>query len=85
MGAPDFSTGAGAAGAPTAGFGGLGEVEAFSPDKDWMPNLVLMAKSTYVWLDQLSRAYGRAIRTLDAIPGRGARPPARAAASRASG
>ena len=33
-----------------------------------MPNLVLMAKSTYVWLDQLSRAYGRAIRTLDAIP-----------------
>ena len=27
-----------------------------------------MAKSTYVWLDQLSRAYGRDIRTLDAIP-----------------
>ena len=30
--------------------------------------LVLMAKSTYVWLDQLSRRYGRDIRTLDAIP-----------------
>jgi len=44
------------------------EVDAFSPDQDWMPNLVLMAKSTYVWLDQLSRAYGRPIRTLDAIP-----------------
>ena len=27
-----------------------------------------MAKSTYVWLDQLSRTYGREIRTLDAIP-----------------
>ena len=33
-----------------------------------MPRVVLMAKSTYVWLDQLSRAYGRDIRTLDAIP-----------------
>ena len=33
-----------------------------------MPRLVLMAKSTYVWLDQLSRRYGRPIRTLDAIP-----------------
>jgi hypothetical protein len=33
-----------------------------------MPSVVLIAKSTYVWLDQLSRAYGRPIRTLDAIP-----------------
>ena len=33
-----------------------------------MPRVVLMAKSTYVWLDQLSRTYGREIRTLDAIP-----------------
>ncbi len=32
------------------------------------PGVVLMAKSTYVWLDQLSRRYGRDIRTLDAIP-----------------
>ncbi len=45
-----------------------GEVEAFSSDSAWMPRVVLMAKSTYVWLDQLSRAYGREIRTLDAIP-----------------
>ena len=42
--------------------------ERFTPDRDWMPRLVLMAKSVYVWLDQLSRAAGRAITTLDAIP-----------------
>jgi glycosidase len=44
------------------------EPEAFSPDRDWMPELVLLAKSSYVWLDQLSRQYGRPIRTLDEIP-----------------
>lgn len=44
------------------------EPERFSPDADWMPRLVMLAKSTYVWLDQLSRRYGRDIRTLDAIP-----------------
>lgn len=44
------------------------EPERFSPDTDWMPNVVLQAKSTYVWLDQLSRRHGREIRTLDAIP-----------------
>ena len=43
-------------------------------DRDWMPRLVLMAKSTYVWLDQLSKQYGRHIGRLDADPGRGARP-----------
>ncbi len=42
--------------------------ERFSDDRDWMPRVVLIAKSTYVWLDQLSKAYGREIRTLDAIP-----------------
>jgi glycosidase len=40
----------------------------FSPDSSWMPQVVLLAKSTYVWLDQLSRAYGRPIERLDAIP-----------------
>ena len=54
--------------AALAGFGGQEEPESFSQDLDWMPGLVLMAKSTYVWLDQLSRIYGRAIRTLDGIP-----------------
>jgi glycosidase len=44
------------------------EAERFSEDRDWMPRLVLLAKSTYVWLDQLSRRHGREIRTLDAIP-----------------
>jgi hypothetical protein len=45
-----------------------GEEERFSEDRDWMPRLVLIAKSTYVWLDQLSRRYGREIRTLEAVP-----------------
>ena len=48
--------------------GGEIEAERFSRDRDWMPQLVLLAKSTYVWLDQLSRRHGREIRTLDAIP-----------------
>ncbi|MEO8511176.1 MAG: alpha-amylase family glycosyl hydrolase [Chloroflexota bacterium] len=48
---------------------GLGSApEHYSTDREWMPRLVLLAKSTYVWLDQLSRQYGREIRTLDAIP-----------------
>ena len=45
-----------------------GDEERFSEDRDWMPSLVLLAKSTYVWLDQLSRRHARDIRTLDAIP-----------------
>jgi glycosidase len=45
-----------------------GEPEAFSSDSAWMPSVVMIAKSTYVWLDQLSRRSGREIRTLDAIP-----------------
>ena len=44
------------------------EYERFSPDQDWMPSTVLIAKSTYVWLAQLSRRYGRAITRLDQIP-----------------
>ena len=54
--------------APSFTAGVADEPEAFSSDSAWMPRLVLMAKSTYVWLDQLSRRYGRDIRTLDAIP-----------------
>ena len=53
---------------PPAFAGAPDEPEAFSSDSAWMPQLVLMAKSTYVWLDQLSRRHGREIRTLDAIP-----------------
>ena len=44
------------------------EYERFSPDQEWMPNVVMIAKSTYVWLAQLSRQYGRAIERLDQIP-----------------
>ncbi|HWR15529.1 MAG TPA: alpha-amylase family glycosyl hydrolase [Terriglobales bacterium] len=44
------------------------EYEAFSPDVDWMPRTVMVAKSTYVWLDQLSQAYGRHIHKLNHIP-----------------
>jgi glycosidase len=44
------------------------EYEKFSPDTAWMPTAVLIAKSTYVWLAQMSRQYGRAISKLDEIP-----------------
>jgi glycosidase len=44
------------------------EPEAFSPDLDWMPEVVMMAKNTPVWLDQLSQKYQRDIRRLDQIP-----------------
>ena len=44
------------------------EYEKFSPDTAWMPNTVLIAKSTYVWLAQLSRFHGRHIGRLDEIP-----------------
>ncbi len=46
----------------------LNEYEAFSRDDAWMPTVVLMAKSTYVWLEQLSKKYGRHIYRLDQIP-----------------
>jgi glycosidase len=48
--------------------GGKPEYENFSQDLDWMPNLVLIARNSYVWLDQLSRRYQRSIKTLDQIP-----------------
>ena len=46
----------------------LQEYEAFSADQAWMPNVVLLAKSTYVWLEQLSKKYGRHIHRLEQIP-----------------
>jgi glycosidase len=55
---------------PVATYGGgeYAEYERYSPDKDWMPRLILIAKNSYVWLEQLSRKYGRWIQTLDQIP-----------------
>ncbi len=44
------------------------ESERFSQDRDWMPQLVLLAKNSYVWLDQLSKKYQRDITKLDQIP-----------------
>jgi len=44
------------------------EYEAFTPDREWMPRCVLIAKTTYVWLGQLSQKYGRDISRLDQIP-----------------
>jgi glycosidase len=46
----------------------LEEPEQFSEDLDWMPRVVMMAKSTLVWLDQLSKQYQRPIKQLDQIP-----------------
>ena len=45
-----------------------GESVNFSPDHEWMPHLVLIAKNTNVWLDQLSKKYQRSIHRLDQIP-----------------
>ena len=41
---------------------------AFSADTDWMPRVVLMAKSTYVWLEQLAARFERPITTLADVP-----------------
>jgi glycosidase len=40
----------------------------YSLDSSWMPEVVMIAKSTYVWLDQLSKRYRRAINRLQDIP-----------------
>ncbi|MEA5107803.1 MAG: alpha-amylase family glycosyl hydrolase [Sphaerochaeta associata] len=44
------------------------EYEAFTADRNWMPNVIMIAKSTLVWLDQLTKEYGYPIDTLDKIP-----------------
>ncbi|AEF84610.1 alpha amylase catalytic region [Treponema primitia ZAS-2] len=49
-------------------YDGLDEYERFSPDQEWMPRTVLMAKSTLVWLFQLSKKYAHPIERLDQIP-----------------
>ncbi len=68
----EFSSAVMAGRLPAAAGHGAGydqpEYEAFSPDADWMSNVVLMAKMTHVWLDQLSRSHGYPITRLDQIP-----------------
>lgn len=44
------------------------EYERFSADVDWMPRTVMIAKSAFVWLHQLSKAYARNIHRLDQVP-----------------
>lgn len=44
------------------------EYERFSPDREWMPKVILMAKTVLVWLYQLSKKYDREITRLDQIP-----------------
>ena len=44
------------------------EYERFTRDIDWMPNVVMIAKNAFVWLDQLSKKYGREIKRLNEIP-----------------
>jgi glycosidase len=42
--------------------------ENYTEDRDWMPNVVMIGKNSYVWLAQLSEKYQRNISTLDQIP-----------------
>ena len=44
------------------------EPGAFSPDLEWMPRVVLLAKSTHVWFGQLARTYGRSVTNLADVP-----------------
>jgi len=44
------------------------EIERFTEDIDWMPKVVMIAKNSYVWLEQLSKKYNRKISALDQIP-----------------
>jgi glycosidase len=50
-------------------YAGEEDSERFSMDVEWMPKVVLIAKSVYVWLHQLSTKYGRPVNRLDEIPG----------------
>jgi glycosidase len=44
------------------------EEERFSTDTEWMPRTVMIAKSTLVWLGQLSKTYAREVSRLDQVP-----------------
>ena len=49
-------------------YGHFEDADNFSPDRDWMPRLVMIAKNTFVWLSQLAEAYQSPINRLDQIP-----------------
>lgn len=63
-----FFTGSGPTAVPNFEFNLGGDEENFSPDSDWMPRTVMIAKNTYVWLYQMSQEYDREIKRLDQIP-----------------
>lgn len=44
------------------------EAEQYTADIDWMPNVIMIAKNAFVWLNQLSKRYKRDIYRLDQIP-----------------
>ncbi len=44
------------------------ETKRFTDDLDWMPRVVMIAKNAFVWMHQLTKKYGREIKTLDQIP-----------------
>ncbi len=46
----------------------INKTPQFTPDTDWMPRVVMIAKNSFVWLDQLSKKYNVNIKTLDQIP-----------------
>ena len=50
-------------------FGNLEDApENYSVDSSWMPEVIMLAKSTFVWLDQLSKTYERPVSRLQDIP-----------------
>ena len=52
-------------------FGDLeNEPQNYSADSSWMPEVVMLAKSTFVWLDQLNRCYPHPVNRLQDIPDR---------------
>ncbi len=65
---PHFQGGPGPMEIPDYASLGDDDIESFTPDRNWMPNVIMMAKSTLVWLDQLSKKYQRDIHRLDQIP-----------------
>ncbi len=42
--------------------------QRYSSDSDWMPRVVMQAKNTHVWLEQLSREFGYHVTGLDRVP-----------------
>ena len=64
--APRFPPGPGPSEAPL--LEDFGEEVRFSPDRDWMADLVMIAKHTLVWLDQLGTIYQCPVERLDQVP-----------------